>query len=61
MRKINGNSQDIKLRQLAQELDVVLRKIKNRKAAGLDEIPSEVVKKRKLNDILFRYCNTVYK
>ena len=31
---------DIKLRQFMQELDSVLRKIKNRKAAGFDEIPA---------------------
>ena len=32
--------------------DSVLRKIKNRKAAGLDEIPSEVWKTRQFDDIL---------
>ena len=35
---------DIKLGPFTQELDSVLRKIKNRKAAGLDEIPTEVWK-----------------
>ena len=41
-------------------LDSVLRKFKNRKAAGLDEIPPEVWKTRKFNDILLRYCKAVY-
>ena len=41
-------------------LDSILRKIKNRKAAGLDEIPPEVRKTRQFNDILLRQCNAVY-
>ncbi len=40
--------------------DSVLRKIKNRKAAGLDEIPPEVWKTRQFDDILLRLCNVVY-
>ena len=41
--KIICNQLDIKLGQFTQEqLDVILRKIKNRKIAGLDEIPPEV-------------------
>ena len=52
---------DIKLGPFTQEeLDSVLRKIKNRKAAGLDEIPPEVWKTRQFDDILLRHCNTVY-
>ena len=43
-----------------EELDLVLRKIKNRKAAGLDEIPPEVWKTRQFDDILLRHCNAVY-
>ena len=43
-----------------EELDSVLRKIKNRKAAGLDEIPPEVWKTRQFDDILLRLCNAVY-
>ena len=43
-----------------EELDSVLRKIKNRKAAGLDEIPPEVWKTREFDDILLWHCNTVY-
>ena len=40
--KIICNQLDIKLGQFTQEeLDSVLRKIKNRKAAGLDEIPQK--------------------
>ena len=42
------------------ELDSVLRKIKNRKAAGLDENPPEVWKTRQFDDILLRDCNAVY-
>ena len=52
---------DIKLGLFTQEeLDSVLRKIKNRKAAGLDEIPPEVWKTRQFNDILLRHCNAIY-
>ena len=40
--KIINDQLDIKLGQFTQELDVVLTKIKNRKAVGLDEITSEV-------------------
>ena len=52
---------DIKLGQFTQEeLDSVLRKIKNRKAAGLDEIPPEIWKTRQLNGILLWHCNAIY-
>ena len=52
---------DIKLGPFTQEeLDSVLRKIKNRKAAGLEEIPPEVLKTRQFDDILLRHCNAVY-
>ena len=50
--KIIDNQQDNKLVQFTQELHIVLRKIKNRKAAGLDEIPPEVWKTRKFDDPL---------
>ena len=40
--KIISNQLDIKLGQLTQELNSVLREIKNKKAAGLDEILPEV-------------------
>ena len=46
---------------MEEELDVVLKKIKSRKAAGFEEIPSKVWKTRKFDDILFQSCNTVYK
>ena len=45
---------------MQEELDLVLGKIKNRKAVGLDEIPREIWKTRKFDDILLRYCNAVY-
>ena len=52
---------DIKLEPFTQEeLDSILRKIKNRKAAGLDEIPPEVWKTRQFDDTLLRHCNAVY-
>ena len=52
---------DIKLGPFTkEELDSVLRKIKNRKAAGLDEIPTEVWKTRQFDNILLRHCNAVY-
>ena len=55
------NQLDIKLGQFTQEeLDVVLTKLKTRKAIGLDELPPEVWKTRKFNDLLLWYCNAVY-
>ena len=54
------NQLDIKLGQFTLgELYVVLTKIKNRKAEGL-EILLELWKTRKFDDILLRYCNAVY-
>ena len=59
--KIIKNQLDIKLGLFTQEkLNIVLRKIKNRKAVGLDEIPLEVWRTRKFDDLLLRYSNTVY-
>ena len=43
------------------ELDLVLKKVQNKKAAGLDGIPPEVWKTGKFNDLLLYYCNEVYK
>ncbi len=50
--RIISKQLDIKLGQFTWELDMVLRIFKNRKAAGLDEIPPEVWKNREFNDIL---------
>ena len=59
--RIISKQLDIKLGPFTQEeLDSVLRKIKNRKATGLDEIPPEVWKTRQVDDILLRHCNAVY-
>ena len=59
--RIISKQLDIKLGPFTQEeLDSVLRKIKNRKAAGLDEIPPEVWKTRQFDGILLRHCNAVY-
>ena len=59
--KFINNQLDIKLGHLTQEkFDVVLTKIKNWKAAGLDEIPPEEWKTRKFDDMLLRYCNAFY-
>ena len=59
--RIISKQLDIKLGPFAQEkLDSVLKKTKNRKAAGLDEIPPEVWKTRQFDDILLRHCNAVY-
>ena len=58
--KIIDNQLDIRLGQFTQELDVALSKNKNMKATGLDEIPPEVWKTRKFDDILLRYSNAVY-
>ena len=52
---------DIKLGPFTlEELDSVLRKIKDRKARGLDEIPPEVRKTRQFDDILFWHSNAFY-
>ena len=59
--RIISKQLDIKLGPVTkEELDSVLRKIKNRKAAELDKIPLEVWKTSQLDDILLRQCNTVY-
>ena len=59
--RIISNQLEIKLEPFTQEeLDSVLRKIKNRKAAGLDEIHPEVWKTRQFDNILLRHCNAVY-
>ena len=59
--KIISNQLNIKLGQFTQEeLDSVLRKIKNRKAAGLDEIPPEIWKTREFDNILLRHCNAIH-
>ena len=59
--RIISKQLDIKLGPFTQEeLDSVLRKIKNLKAAGLNEIPPEVWKTRQFDDILLRQCNAVY-
>ena len=60
--KIINRQLDTKLGQITQEeLSEVLRKIKNRKATGPDEIPPEKWKTRKFDDSLFRFCDLVYK
>ena len=41
------------------ELDLVLKNMKNKKAAGLNRIPPEVWETGKFNDLLY-YCNEVY-
>ena len=52
---------DIKLGQFTQEaLNMILRKIKNRKTACLNEIPPEVWKTRKFHDLQFWYCNIIF-
>ena len=59
--KIINSQLDIKLGQFIQEeLNVLLTKIKSRRAADLDEIPPEVWKTRKFDDQLLWFCNTVY-
>ena len=59
--RIISKQLDIKLGPFTQEeIDSVLRKIKDRKVAGLDEIPPEVWKTRQFDDILLRHCNAVY-
>ena len=56
--RIISKQLDIKL-GTQEELDSVLRKIKNRKAAGLNKIPPEVWKTRQFDNMQPRQCNTV--
>ena len=59
--RIISKQLEIKIEQFAQvELDSILRKIKNRKAAGLLEILPEVLKTREFDKILLRHCYAVY-
>ena len=59
--RIISKQLDIKLGPFTQEeRDSVLRKTKNRKVAGLDDIPPEVWKTRQFDDILLWHCNAVY-
>ena len=59
--RIISKQLDIKLGPFPQEeFNSVLRKIKNRKAAGLNEIPPEVWRTRQLDEILLQHCNTIY-
>ena len=59
--RIMSKQLDIKLGAFTpDELDSVQRKIKNRKEAGLDEMPTEEWKTRQFDDILLRHCNAVY-
>ena len=45
---------------MQDELNSVLRKIKNREAAGLDKIPPKIWKTREFDDILCQHCNAIY-
>ena len=45
---------------MQEQLDSVLRKIKNRKATELDEIPQEVWKTKEFDDIQLQHCNVIY-
>ena len=52
---------DIELAQFMQvERDSVQRKIKNEKAAGIDEIPPELWKTSEFGDMLLHNSNAVY-
>ena len=43
------------------ELEQVIKKTKNNKAAGLDGIPPELRKTGRFNDYLLNFCNDVYR
>ena len=59
--RIISKQLDITLGPFTQEeLDSVLKKIKYRKAARLDEILPEVWKTIQFDDILLRHCNAIY-
>ena len=59
--RIISKQLDIKIGQFTQEeLDSLQRKINNRKAAGFDEIPTEVWKTGEFDDMLLQRCNAIY-
>ena len=61
IKKVISYQLNIKLRNFMQEeLDLTLRTIKNRKASSLDEIPSEIWKTRKSDELLLQKCNGVH-
>ena len=61
IQQIIDNELPIKKRPFSEEeLETVLKKLKNKKAPGLDEIPPEVWKTRRFNDILLKSCNSLY-
>ena len=45
---------------MEEELEVVLKIIKTKKVAGLNEIPTEVRKTRKFDNIHLWLCNVIY-
>ena len=60
--KVVEHDLEIKIRPFNElELDLVLKKLPNKKATGLDRISPEVWKTGKFNDLLLYYCNEVYK
>ena len=46
---------------MKEEFNIVVTKIKSRKAASLNEIFSEVWKTRKFDDLLLGFCNAICK
>ena len=59
--RIKSKQLDIRLGPYTQEeLNAVQRKIKNKKAAGLEKIPPEIWKIRQFDDILLQHCNAIY-
>ena len=58
--KITNSQPDIKLTLCTQEeCHIVLTKMKSRKTTDRDEIPPEVWKTRKFNDLLLQFYNAV--
>ena len=45
---------------LKSETGLIMKKLKNKKAAGLDGIPLEIQKTGNFNDLLQYYCNEAY-
>ena len=60
--KIINAQLDIRFGHFTQEeLNIILTKIKSRKAAGFDKISLEVWKTRKFDDLVLGFSNTVYR
>ena len=55
-----GNPPKVTHEPITRIISNQLKKLKNKKAEGFDEIPPEVWKTRLFDDVLLQHCNVVY-